>query len=108
MIEDLHPVLHSVDHPNMVVAVDGNALRPGKVSRAVAGLAEHADEFAVAIEYLNAIIQSISYIKIALLVNCQTRWPGEIAGRSEFVFVPAGANPALQLQRIRVVHQNLI
>ena len=108
LIEDLHPILHSVDHPDVVIAVDGNALWAREVSRAVARFAECADEFAVAIEDLDAVVQSVGDVQIAFLVDRQSRRPGEIAGCGEFVFVSAGADPALQLQSVSVVDQDLI
>ena len=108
VIEDLHPILHPVDHPDMVITVNGNPFGPREVSWAVAGFAKGTDEFAVAIEDLDAVVEGISHVEIAVPVDRQSPWPGEISRRGEFVFVPAGADPTLQLQSVSVVNQNLI
>ena len=108
LIEDLHAVLHPVDDPDVVVAVDGDTFGTREVSGPVAGFAEGADELSVAIEDLDPVVEGVGDVEIAVVVDRQPRGPGEIAGSGEFMFMSAGANPALQLQSVSVVNQNLI
>ena len=108
LIEYLYPVLHPVDDPDVAIAVDGDTFGTREVSRPVAGFAEGADELSIAIEDLDAVVQGVGDVEIAFLIDRQSRWPGEISGGGEFMFMSAGTNPALQLQSVGVVNQNLI
>src|SRR5579872_2419334 len=97
LIENLHAVLHPIDYPNVIVAVDGNAFRPCEVAWPVARFAKGADEFAVAVEDLDAVVQRVSDIKIAFSVHRQSPRPGKIARCGERVLLSASAHPAFQL-----------
>ena len=66
------------------------------------------DKFAVGVEDLDAVVQRIADVKIAVRIHRHPRWLGKIAGRGEFVVVSGGADLAYQFERIRVIHQNLI
>src|SRR5215472_11238454 len=98
LVEDLHPVLHAVGNPDMTVAVDRHSLRSRKIARTVAVLAIGQDELSVGIEHLNAIIQRVAYIKIAISINRQSGRLREISGRSQFVIVPGGPDLTQQLE----------
>ena len=43
-VEDLNAILHAVGDPDVSVAINGDAFRPGEIARAVAVLAEGADK----------------------------------------------------------------
>ena len=55
-IEDLQHVQHGIGYPDVAIAVDCDALGVRKASRPIAMLAELADEFAVGIENLDAVV----------------------------------------------------
>src|SRR5208283_5214392 len=58
-IEDLKPVFHLVGYPNVPIAIDSDALGPGKVSGTIAVFAENADEIPVGVKNLDPIVESI-------------------------------------------------
>ena len=69
LIEDLDAILHSIDHPDVSVAVDGHALGARKISGSVAGFAEGADESSVPIEDLDAIVERVRDVEVAFAVD---------------------------------------
>ena len=104
--EDLHPVLHAVGYPHMSVAIDGDALGSRKVAGPVAVLAPGANEHAIGIEDLDAIVQGVGDVEIALLIDSQTRGLGEVAGIRQRVIFARSADVAQQLETVGVVNQH--
>ncbi len=78
-IEDLKPVFHCVGYPDVPIAIDSDALGPGKVSWTIAVLAENADEISVGVKDLDPIVESIGHIHIAILIQRHTLWCTKIA-----------------------------
>jgi len=105
---DLHPVLHRIGHPDVTVAVDGNALGHGKIPRTIAALAESTNKIAVGIEYLNAGIEHVRDVKIAFPVHGDSGWLGEIAWSGQRVVFARCADLAQQLEVVGVVDQHLV
>src|SRR5579864_1595219 len=93
-IEDLDAVLHTVDHPDVVIAVDGDTFWSCEVPGTVASFAEHGNEFPVTIEDLDTIVETVGDIEIAIMVDRHSRRPGEITRSGKRVFLSAGADPA--------------
>src|SRR5580693_6560873 len=79
LVEDLDAILLSIDHPDVVIAIDGNALGTREVSWAVAGFAKGGDELAIAIEDLNAVVEGVGHVEIAFAIHRQARRPGKVA-----------------------------
>ena len=80
-IEDLKPVFHLVGHPDVPIAIHGDALGPGEVSGAIAMLAEEADEVSVGIEDLHAIVEGVGHVDIAVLVQRHALRRAKVAWR---------------------------
>ena len=60
LIEHLHPVLHAIRHPDVPIGIDCHSFGAREISRAVAGFAERAHEFAVGVKNLDAVVHGVA------------------------------------------------
>src|SRR5215469_18326696 len=91
----------------MSVSVNGHSFGSGKISWTVARLSKRADEIAVGIENLYSVIQGIRHVEVSFLVHGNAPGPGKIPWRCQRMLFSSRSDPAEQLQRIGVIHQNL-
>src|SRR5208337_4776446 len=101
-VEDLDLILERVDHPDVAVAINGNALGSPKIRRTVAVLAEHADEIPIGIKDLHTIIEGVRDVNVAVFVQGHCRWKRK-SSRIRLIVLLAGlADMAQQLVGVGV------
>src|SRR5262249_47668994 len=108
VIKYLNPVLHPIGYPDVAIAVNGYTLWPREIAGAIARLAKGTDELAITIEDLNAVVQGVGDVEVAVGVDCQPAGLSEIAGSCECVVLAGSADGAFQFEAVGVVHQDLV
>src|SRR5208282_2608261 len=103
-IKNLYPLLHRVHHPNVAIAIDGNAFGPRELPGAIAVLSKRPDEFSVRIEDLNPIVQGVRDEDVALFIDRHVRRQSEIPRVSQQVFLSRCPDLPQQLVTVRIEH----
>ncbi len=107
--EHLHPVLHRIGYPDVTVGVDRNALGSREISRTVSRLAKGPDESPIRIENLDAVVEGVGDVEIAVLIDRDIGRPRKIARRGRFMLGTRFADGAQKIEgRIGIVDQHLV
>ena len=92
----------------MTVAVDGKALRASEGTRAVAGTAKHADEVAIGIENLDAVVQGVGHIDVSVGIDGDVGGPRKRPGILIANFSGRTPDSSQQLEAVSVEYCNVV
>ena len=106
--EYLQPVHIGVGHPNVAIAINGNALGAREFAGAVAVLAERTNERALGIKLFHPVIERVADVEVAVFVYRHVGRGGKITGIGKGTVLASSPNLAQQLERISIENQHLI
>ena len=78
------------------------------MSRAVAGFSKFADEFAIGVKTLHAVVQRIGDVEVSVPIHSHVGRQRKVPRAGQRVFLAPGADFPEELVTVRVEHQHLV
>ena len=92
----------------MAVTIHGDSFRTGEPSGAIAGFSKFADETALGVEDLHAVVQGIGDVQVAIVIDGYVGRQGEIAGVAQGVFLARRSDGTEELVVVGIEYGDLV